>query len=41
MSNRDLQSERRQIDQAVDGLTLVDLLNRAAADHGERPAARW
>ncbi|MCQ3804367.1 MAG: long-chain fatty acid--CoA ligase [bacterium] len=41
MSNRDLQSERRQVDQAVDGLTLVDLLNRAADDHGERSAARW
>ena len=41
MSNRDLQSERRQIDQAVDGLTLVDLLNRAADDHGDRSAARW
>ncbi len=41
MNNRDLQSERRQIDQAVDGLTLVDLLNRAADDHGDRSAARW
>ena len=41
MSNRDLQSERQQIDQAADGLTLVDLLNRAADDHGERSAARW
>ena len=41
MSNRDLQSERRQIDEAVEGLTLVDLLNRAADNHGERTAARW
>ena len=41
MNNRDLQSERSLIDQAVDGLTLVDLLNRAAEDHGERPAATW
>lgn len=38
---RDLQSERRQIDQAVEGLTLIDILNRAADHHGERPAARW
>lgn len=41
MSERDLQSERRQIDEAVEGLTLVDLLNRAADDHGQRAAARW
>ena len=41
MSNRDLQSERRQIDQAADGVTLVDLLNRAADRHGERSAAKW
>ena len=41
MNNRDLQSERSRIDQAVEGLTLVDLLNRAAGDHGERPAATW
>lgn len=41
MNNRDLKSERRQIDEAVEGLTLVDLLNRAADNHPERPAARW
>lgn len=41
MNNRDLQSERRLIDEAVDGLTLVDLLNRAAGEHGDRPAATW
>lgn len=41
MNNRDLQSERQQIDHAVDGLTLIDLLNRAADEHGERSAARW
>ena len=41
MVERDILSERRQIDEAVEGLTLVDLLNRAADDHGERVAARW
>ena len=41
MNHRDLQSERRQIDEAVEGLTLVDLLNRAADNHPERPAAKW
>lgn len=41
MNNRDLQSERRRIDEAVDGLTLVDLLNRAADNHPDRTAARW
>ena len=41
MNDRDLQSERHQIDEAVEGLTLVDLLNRAADNHPERPAARW
>lgn len=39
--DRDLQAERRQIDQTVEGLTLIDVLNRAADDHGERSAARW
>ena len=41
MNDRDLQSERRRIDEAVEGLTLVDLLNRAADNHPERTAARW
>ena len=41
MNDRDLQSERQRIDQAVEGLTLVDLLNRAADNHPERTAARW
>ncbi|MYK56334.1 MAG: long-chain fatty acid--CoA ligase [Acidimicrobiia bacterium] len=41
MNDRNLQSERRRIDQAVEGLTLVDLLDRAADNHPERPAARW
>ncbi len=40
-NHRNLQSERRQIDEAAEGLTLVDLLNRAADHHGERSAARW
>jgi long-chain acyl-CoA synthetase len=29
------------IEQAVEGLTLIDLLNRAADEHGDRPAATW
>ncbi len=41
MSNRDIQAERRQIEQAVDGLTLIDVLNRTAEQHGQRSAARW
>lgn len=41
MTDRDIRSERHQIDQAVDGLTLVDLLDRAADNHGDRPAATW
>ncbi|MDE0131493.1 MAG: long-chain fatty acid--CoA ligase [bacterium] len=41
MTDRNLQSERRRIDEAVEGLTLVDLLDRAADNHPERPAARW
>ncbi|MDE0231799.1 MAG: long-chain fatty acid--CoA ligase [bacterium] len=41
MNDRNLQSERRRIDEAVEGLTLVDLLDRAADNHPERSAARW
>ncbi len=41
MDNRDLKSEREQIDRAAEGLTLIDLLNRAADNHGQRTAARW
>jgi len=41
MPNRDLQTERRQIEQAVEGLTLIDVLNRTADRHGEHSAARW
>ena len=41
MNNRDLQTEREQIDHAIEGLTLVDLLDRAADNHGDRSAARW
>ncbi len=41
MDHRDLESERRQLDHAAEGLTLIDLLDRAADNHGERSAARW
>ena len=41
MNHRNLQSERRRIDEAVEGLTLVDLLDRAADNHPQRSAARW
>ena len=41
MNNRDLKTEREQINHATEGLTLVDLLDRAADNHGDRSAARW
>ena len=38
---RGIERERREIDEAVGDLTLVDLLDRNALHHGHLPALQW